>query len=60
MKIATKKATVIENEDAQKGALMVSSDWNKEEKKAMTNFIDAVKNRNIALQKDLEKKHFNS
>jgi hypothetical protein len=58
MKIATKKATTILNEDAQKGALMVSREWSKDEKKAVSNFIDAVKNKNTAQQKELEKKVF--
>jgi hypothetical protein len=31
MKIATKKATTILNEDAQKGGLMVSREWSKDE-----------------------------
>jgi len=58
MKIATKKATTILNEDAQKGGLMVSREWSKDEKKAVSNFIDAVKNKNTAKQKELEKKVF--
>lgn len=58
MKIATKKATITLNEDAQKEALLVSREWSKDEKKAMTNFIDAVKNKNTAKQKELEKKVF--
>ena len=58
MKIATKKATMTLNEDAQKEALLVSREWSKDEKKAMTNFIDAVKNKNTAKQKELEKKVF--
>lgn len=60
MKVTTRKATAIENEDVQKGALLVSSDWSKEEKKAMSSFIDAVKTKNIVKQKEIEKKHFNS
>ncbi len=60
MKIATKKATIITNEDAQKDALMVSREWSKDEKKAVSYFIDAVKNKNTAEQKEIEKKHFSS
>ena len=58
MKIATKKATITLNEDAQKEEVLVSREWSKDEKKAMTNFIDAVKNKNTAKQKELEKKVF--
>jgi hypothetical protein len=56
MKIATKKATITLNEDAQKEALLVSREWSKDEKKAMSNFIDAVKNKNTAQQKELVNK----
>ena len=35
---------------------MVSREWSKEEKKAVSSFIDAVKNKNTIQQKELEKK----
>jgi hypothetical protein len=56
MKIATKKATTIIIEDAQKGSLMVSRKWSNDEKKAVSNFIDAVKNKIAVEQKKLAKK----
>ena len=56
MKTAIKKATTIMAEAAQKGALMVSNEQGKEEKKAVSSFTDAVKNKNTIQQKELEKK----
>jgi uncharacterized protein YktA (UPF0223 family) len=56
MKAVTKKATTIINEDAQKGALLISREWSKEELKTVTSFIDAVKSKDSIKQKEIERK----